>query len=120
MNTLTLLVLISVIFGINAQCGSKVSFDWALAYNQQDFRSCCTTHDACYDTCGKKKIDCDWTFYVCMKNICRPMSATEQQLGSHPGTKQKSACLEKASNFYWAVRNYGHDAYNNAQAKCRG
>jgi hypothetical protein len=97
-------------------CGSGVS--WYLAQvvtpiSAQQFRVACDEHDACYDTFGKSKQECDNAFHNRMLGICARDHHTiiERPL--------KAQCNGRADAFYAAVRNGGQSAYDKAQAAAR-
>lgn len=119
-----MIVLLSPAFVINSSsanaqtsgCGSgkssyllKVSAP--IATNQ--FRVACNEHDACYDTLGKPKGDCDRAFHNRMLDICGRDHRTIFQ------KPLKAACNGRADAFYSAVNRYGKDAYNKAQADAK-
>lgn len=46
------------------------SFFWQLDMGIPAMTNCCNELDACYDTCGRNKYDCDAKFRVCLHAIC--------------------------------------------------
>jgi hypothetical protein len=80
-----------------------------VASNQ--FRVACNEHDACYDTYGKSKEDCDRAFHNRMLGICG------RDHNTWFGRPLKRACNGRADAYYNAVRLHGSDAYDKAQAK---
>ncbi|MEY2914817.1 MAG: hypothetical protein RLZZ184_4126 [Cyanobacteriota bacterium] len=79
-----------------------------VASNQ--FRVACNEHDACYDTYGKSKQECDKAFHNRMLGIC------SRDHNTILGRPLRIACNGRADAYYAAVRDYGSDAYNKAQA----
>jgi len=47
---------------------------------------CCNTHDMCYDTCNKKKDDCDREFSICLGDMCRRLKTKKSTKGELPVT----------------------------------
>lgn len=99
-----------------AGCGSGKS-NTALKYmspvGSRQFRVACDEHDACYDTLGKSKNDCDRAFHNRMLGICA------RDHNTWFGKPLKIACNGRADAYYWAVRKYGQDAYDAAQKQAR-
>ena len=79
-----------------------------IAANQ--FRVACNEHDACYDTYGKSKLDCDNAFHNRMLGICA------RDHNTIVGRPLKIACNGRADAYYVGVRDHAQDAYNKAQA----
>lgn len=83
-----------------------------IAIAGRQFRVACDEHDACYDTYGKSKQDCDKAFHNRMLGICaRDHNTIAARLSGIRG-----ACNARADAFYTAVTNFGSDAYDKAQA----
>lgn len=97
-------------------CGSGES--WYLlrigspiAANQ--FRVACNEHDACYDTYGKTKQECDRAFHNRMLGICA------RDHNTILGRPLRIACNGRADAYYTGVLEHAQDAYNKAQAAAR-
>jgi Domain of unknown function (DUF4751)/Group XII secretory phospholipase A2 precursor (PLA2G12) len=93
-------------------CGSGSS--WYLlrigspvAANQ--FRVACNEHDACYDTFGKSKQECDRAFHNKMLSTC---ARDHNTLFGRP---LKIACNGRADAYYTGVLENAQDAYDKAQ-----
>ncbi|KAK7162089.1 hypothetical protein R3I94_004666 [Phoxinus phoxinus] len=56
-------------------CGSPL-FGFQFDVGMPSLTRCCNKHDQCYDTCGRKKNDCDEQFQVCLANICENLQTT--------------------------------------------
>ncbi|XP_069486984.1 group XIIA secretory phospholipase A2 [Ambystoma mexicanum] len=56
-------------------CGSEV-FGVHFDVGIPSMTKCCNQHDRCYDTCGKKKNECDEEFQTCLSKICRDVQRT--------------------------------------------
>jgi hypothetical protein len=97
-------------------CGSGKS--WYLTRvatpaSAQQFRVACGEHDACYDTYGKSKQECDKAFHSRMLGICA------RDHNTILGRPLRVACNGRADAFYTAVLEYGQDSYNKAQASAK-
>jgi hypothetical protein len=79
-----------------------------IASNQ--FRVACNEHDACYDTFGKAKQECDKAFHNRMLGICA------RDHNTILGRPLKIACNGRADGYYNGVRQGAQDAYDKAQA----
>jgi hypothetical protein len=97
-------------------CGSGSS--WYLlrigspiAANQ--FRVACNEHDACYDTYGKSKQECDKAFHNRMLGICA------RDHNTWFGRPLKIACNGRADVYYTGVLEHAQDAYDKAQAAAK-
>ena len=91
-------------------CGSGWSEPWVRdSWGNADFTGACRQHDACYDTCGQAKDDCDNRFRSAMHDAC------EEAYSSRWHIVQRSACKEIANTYHSAVHRMGGDAYRNAQ-----
>ncbi len=66
---------------------------------------CCTEHDQCYDTCGKKQFTCDTTFLHCMIQACQQLSLSSNI----------NRCQNDARILFWIVIFGGRSAYQQAQ-----
>jgi Group XII secretory phospholipase A2 precursor (PLA2G12) len=75
----------------------------------RQFAAACDEHDACYDTYGKSKQECDRAFHNRTLGICGRDHNTwlERPL--------KIACNGRADAFYTAVLEFGQKPYNEAQ-----
>lgn len=82
------------------------------SYGGASFRDACDAHDACYETCGKSKKDCDKTFRADMKKEC---NSTYKKFLEKP---VKNACLKLVDGYYEAVKQVGDDAHKKAQSNC--
>ena len=71
-----------------------------------DFSGACANHDACYDSCGTPKDQCDRKFLNDMKNKCKSYQ---------PALANPAFCELLAYVYYEAVNLMGGTAYNNAQ-----
>ena len=80
-----------------------------IASNQ--FRVACNEHDACYDTFGKSKSECDIAFHNRMLGIC------SSDHNTWFGKGLKALCNGRADAYYNAVRMSAQDAYNTAQKR---
>ena len=97
-------------------CGSGSS--WYLlrigspiAANQ--FRVACNEHDACYDTYGKSKQECDKAFHKRMLGTCaRDHNTWVERL-------LRIACNGRADVYYTGVLEHAQDAYDKAQAAAK-
>ncbi len=118
------IVLFSPVFvvnssSVNAQtsgCGSGKSLYLlrvAAPIATSQFRVACNEHDACYDTLGKSKGDCDRAFHNRMLDIC---GRDHRTIFQRP---LKAACNGRADAFYSAVNRLGKDAYNKAQSDAK-
>lgn len=88
-------------------CGSKVTIDKYLEENAySNLVPCCNEHDDCYDTCGRKKSDCDNQFRTCTVNACKKGEIV-------------SNCVFAAAIMYTGVKVFGDEPYNESQAKCK-
>jgi len=67
------------------------------------FEKCCDHHDACYQSCGVKKGDCEVHFDRCLKKHCK---------SAYPGNQE---CLGTASTFVTGVRMFGCNGFQNSQ-----
>ncbi|MBL1210426.1 hypothetical protein [Geminocystis sp. GBBB08] len=97
-------------------CGSGKS--WYLTrvmtpVSAQQFGVACDEHDACYDTYGKSKQECDKAFHRRMLGICASDHNTIL------GKPLRIACNGRADAFYTAVLEYGQDSYKQAQDEAR-
>jgi Group XII secretory phospholipase A2 precursor (PLA2G12) len=84
-----------------------------IAIASRQFRVACDEHDACYETFGKAKQDCENAFHNRMLGICA------RDHNTILGRPLKIRCNGRADAFYAAVRNFGSDAYDKAQAAAR-
>ena len=76
----------------------------------RQFNVACKEHDACYDTFGKPKQECDRAFHDRMRGIC---ASDHNTIMGYP---LKMACYKRAYQYYIAVSSFGGDAYRAAQA----
>ncbi len=79
----------------------------------QQFNPACQEHDACYDTFGESKQDCDNQFRKRMLGICARDHKTIVQ------KPLQIQCNNRANAFYQGVVKGGQEAYNTSQAKAR-
>jgi len=94
-------------------CGSGSSWyllriGTPIAANQ--FRVACNEHDACYDTYGKSKQECDKSFHNRMLGICA------RDHNTILGRPLRIACNGRADVYYTGVLENAQDAYDKAQA----
>ena len=97
-------------------CGSGKS--WYLLrvmtpISAKQFEVACNEHDACYDTYGKSKEECDKAFHNRMLGICA------RDHNTIVGRPLRIACNGRADAFYTAVLEYGMDSYNQGQAAAK-
>jgi hypothetical protein len=97
-------------------CGSGSSWyllriGTPIAANQ--FRVACNEHDACYDTYGKSKQECDTAFHNRMLGICA------RDHNTILGRPLKIACNGRADAYYVGVRDHAQEAYDQAQAAAK-
>jgi hypothetical protein len=78
-------------------------------FGAADFTAACQAHDACYDTCGPSKRDCDSRFRSDLRSACR---RSYRKWWQFPGL---AACLAVAGSYSLAVERRGGDAYRAAQ-----
>lgn len=78
-------------------------------WGRADFTESCRSHDRCYDTCGRSKVDCDGAFHSDLRSACRNAYSNWLQ------RPQRRTCLELANTYYSAVHRMGGDAYRDAQ-----
>jgi hypothetical protein len=98
-------------------CGASGSWLAKITPNKPagaDFTGACNRHDACYDTLGASKEQCDNQFYNNMVSAC---SSTYQN-----GSAKFKICKKVAGGYVKAVKsNKGKAAYQAAQeAAARG
>ncbi len=74
------------------------------------FRVACNEHDACYDTFGKSKQECDKAFHNRMLGTC---GRDHRTIVERP---LKIACNGRADAYFRAVKGGGQDAYDKSQA----
>jgi hypothetical protein len=67
------------------------------------FEKCCDLHDACYQSCGVQKEECEKYFERCLKSHCRE---------THPGNEE---CVGTANTFVAGVRMFGCNGYQTSQ-----
>jgi len=79
----------------------------------QQFDVACNEHDACYDTYGKSKEECDKAFHNRMLGICA------RDHNTIFGRPLRIACNRNADAFYAAVSAGARDAYNQGQAAAK-
>jgi Group XII secretory phospholipase A2 precursor (PLA2G12) len=77
----------------------------------RQFAVACKEHDACYDTLGKSKGECDKAFHNRMLGIC------SRDHNTWFGRPLKIACNGRADAFYSAVNRLGKSAYDKAQKR---
>ena len=104
----------STVLAQTSGCGSGET--WYLArvatpISAQQFKVACNEHDACYDTPGKLKQECDKAFHNRMLGICA------RDHNTIFGRPLKIACNGRADAFYSAVVRGGQKAYDDAQRK---
>jgi hypothetical protein len=106
----------SPVLAQTAGCGSGWS-NTALKYlspvGSGQFRVACDEHDACYDTFGKSKQECDKAFHNRMLGICA------RDHNTWFGRPLKIACNGRADAYYTGVLEGGQDKYNAAQAAAK-
>jgi hypothetical protein len=81
-----------------------------------DFTSACDTHDICYGTCGADRYECDYDFWVDMRQICYGASR-------RPGASNiysLVACTNLADAYYRAVATFGESYYQSGQDDSSG
>lgn len=79
----------------------------------RQFRVACDEHDACYDTFGSSKQECDRAFRSRTLGICA------RDHNTILGTPLRLACERRAAAFYTAVSQFGQSAYDDAQRSSR-
>ena len=97
-------------------CGSGTSFYLLRVMtpiSARQFEVACNEHDACYDTYGKSKEECDKAFHNRMLGICA------RDHNTIVGRPLRIACNGRADAFYRAVLEYGMDSYNQGQAAAK-
>lgn len=79
-------------------------------WGDANFSDSCKAHDECYDTCGRRKPDCDHQFELNMEAECRR---------AYPGGGidyvRRNSCIGVANTYAVAVERMGGDAYRAAQ-----
>jgi hypothetical protein len=95
-----------------AGCGSGSSayLEIFSPVSSKQFRVACDEHDACYDTLGKSRQECDNAFHNRMLGICA------RDHNTILGKPLKVKCNGRADAYYAAVKKHGGDAYRKAQA----
>lgn len=78
------------------------------AFSNSNRTGACDKHDECYQTCGRKKNECDHLFYVDMVNTCNQSSADAS-------TKQR--CLKWAEYYYSGVSVEGGKPFDKRQSQ---
>lgn len=93
---------------VGLYCGSGISeyFVPDSWWGKYDFSNTCKKHDDCYDTCGKKKTECDKDFLKNMSQECSKLRGYWWQ-----------DCSATAFIYYQAVDKLGGPAYKSAQDK---
>jgi len=90
-------------------CGSGRFENWIRdSYGDADFTGACRNHDKCYDTCGKRKEDCDDVFKSEMHDVCNSTYSS--------WNPTRALCIGIANTYYSAVNRLGGDPYREAQA----
>jgi secretory phospholipase A2 len=78
-------------------------------WGEADFTPACRAHDACYETCGASKGECDSRFRSDLRSACRRGYRHWWQ------AQGRAACLVVAEGYALAVERLGGDAYRDAQ-----
>ncbi len=78
-----------------------------------DFEFACEDHDACYDTIGMSKADCDGVFHDSLRGACD--DEYYDYLPDHAACQEW--CYQIAGFMFDAVSEYGDEAYQRAQAQ---
>lgn len=89
-------------------CGSP-AFGLHLDVRIPAMTRCCNHHDACYDSCGVNKAQCDAEFLQCLNHIC---SDIRQAIGL---TSSLSACESGVQLVRQAVLRLGCKPYLDSQ-----
>jgi hypothetical protein len=95
-----------------AGCGSGASNSLLRVLDpigSNQFRVACNEHDACYDTPGNRKDQCDTAWHNRMLSICA------RDHNTIVGRPLRGVCNERADTYYETVKAYGDEAYINAQ-----
>lgn len=74
----------------------------------------CKKHDDCYDSKDAERRQCDQQFLDNMQSECDRVYRTLAEV------VVREACHMAATGYYEAVRNYGEEAFQNAQKKRKG
>jgi hypothetical protein len=91
-----------------AGCGSTYS-SWIVPdWNMKD---ACIKHDSCYDTCGKKKTDCDSQFLANMRALC----AEKYKATTLLSKAGRAVCNKQAVLYHAAVAKLGNGPWTSAQ-----
>jgi hypothetical protein len=67
----------------------------------------CNNHDLCYNNCGETQVSCDEEFRDMMYSACNDFWDSQTT---------KATCLVVADSMYALVRDYGSEAFDDAQA----
>ncbi|XP_033841332.1 group XIIA secretory phospholipase A2 [Periophthalmus magnuspinnatus] len=89
-------------------CGSPL-FWFQFDIGIPSMTKCCNQHDRCYDTCGRKKRDCDEQFQDCLETICRKL---QRAFGL---THNVQACESAVTLLFDAVMHLGCKPYLDSQ-----
>lgn len=87
-------------------------------YGAADFTDGCKTHDACYDTLGANKSECDKNLYGYASRQCDAHYPTNNSgVKFTPPTTaiHRHVCFEVANTFYGFVTSYGTGFFDAAQ-----
>jgi hypothetical protein len=79
------------------------------------FETPCRNHDNCYSICRKPRFTCDDEFLADAMRECSRIPVWIAII-----MRQGLSCQATATEYYWALRIGGEDAYRTAQAKCKG
>lgn len=99
----------------SSSCGADDGMRFPSNFGGWSFEQACRNHDNCYSICRKPKGDCDIEFLGDMQKEC-----TRIPIWLAIIARQGQACRATATEYYLAVLIRGGDAYNKAQAKCKG
>lgn len=100
--------------GCGPQAGPLSHITLDQSYGTAQFWPACDAHDCCYGRCsrsGTAKADCDQAFDATLRQSCQT---------AYPGSANdvnRLACLDKASQYVWAVTNLGGGAFDSSQAE---
>jgi RHS repeat-associated protein len=98
-----------------SSCGADDGRRFPSNFGGWSFEQACRNHDNCYSICRKPKGDCDIEFLGDMQKEC-----TRIPIWLAIIARQGQACRATATEYYLAVLIRGGDAYNKAQATCKG
>lgn len=100
---------------IRKDCGSSKLHQYGLVLftpvSSQQFAVACREHDACYDTFGKSRQECDKAFHNRMLGICA------RDHNTIFGRPLRAKCNGMADVYYRAVQKGGDKAYRDSQKR---